>query len=43
MKLDITKALAFVSPDAVKALEPSVATANKALEEGTCAGNDFLG
>ena len=38
MKLDITKALAFVSPDAMKALEPSVATANKALEDMEKAG-----
>ncbi len=43
MKLDISKALQFVDANAVQAFEPAVANANKALEEGTCPGNDFLG
>ncbi len=43
MKLDITKAAAFVSPGAVRALEPQTLAAQTALEQGTCAGNDFLG
>ena len=43
MKLDISKALQFVGENEVKAFEPAVANANKALEDGTCAGNDFLG
>ena len=43
MKLDITKALQFVDANAVQAFEPAVNDANKALEEGTCPGNDFLG
>ena len=29
--------------DALKAFEPRVKAAQKALEEGTCPGNDFLG
>ncbi|MCF0196206.1 MAG: glucose-6-phosphate isomerase [Bacteroidaceae bacterium] len=41
IKLDISKAL--VSAEKVAALEPKVAEAQKALENGTCAGNDFLG
>ncbi|MCD8306189.1 MAG: glucose-6-phosphate isomerase [Prevotella sp.] len=43
MKLDITKATSFVSENAVNSLKPQVVAAAKALEEGTCAGNDFLG
>ncbi len=43
MKLDITKATSFVSEGAVEALKPQVEKARKALEEGTCPGNDFLG
>ncbi len=41
IKLDITKAL--ISADKIAAFECKVAEAQKALEEGTCAGNDFLG
>ena len=43
IKLDITKAAQFLNEGAVKALEPQVKAAQKALEEGTCPGNDFLG
>ena len=41
IRLDITKAL--VSADEVAAMENKVAAAQQALENGTCAGNDFLG
>ena len=43
IKLDITKAACFLEAGAVKAFEPKVKEAQKALEEGTCPGNDFLG
>ncbi len=43
MKLDISNALAFLGENALSAYEPVVLNAHKALEEGTCAGNDFLG
>ena len=41
IKLDITKAL--VSASEVAAMENQVVAAQQALENGTCAGNDFLG
>jgi len=41
--LDITKATSFLKEGAVKAYEPKVAAAQKALEDGSCPGNDFLG
>ena len=41
--LDISKAALFLSSGAVEEYEPQVAKAQKALEEGTCPGNDFLG
>ncbi|MBQ4003099.1 MAG: glucose-6-phosphate isomerase, partial [Bacteroidaceae bacterium] len=41
IKLDIKKAL--VSAEEVAAIESEVAAAQRALEEGNCAGNDFLG
>ena len=41
--LDITKAQQFLPAGAVEAYEKPVAEAQKALEEGTCPGNDFLG
>ena len=41
IRLDITKAL--VSAGEVAAMENKVAAAQQALENGTCAGNDFLG
>lgn len=43
IRLDVTKAAQFLSVDALKAFEPRVKAAQKALEEGTCPGNDFLG
>ena len=43
ISLDITKAACFLQEGAVKAFEPKVKDAQKALEEGTCPGNDFLG
>ena len=43
IRLDVTKAAQFLSADALKAFEPRVKAAQKALEEGTCPGNDFLG
>ena len=43
ISLDITKAAQFLADGAVKAYEPKVNEARKALEEGTCPGNDFLG
>ena len=41
MKLDITQAL--ISAEKVNALKGKVEEAQVALEQGTCAGNDFLG
>ncbi len=43
MKLDITKAAQFVAAREIEKFEAPVAAAQKALEEGTCPGNDFLG
>ena len=43
IKLDITKAACFLEKGAVEGFEPKVKEAQKALEEGTCPGNDFLG
>lgn len=43
IKLDITKAVSFLKEGAVKEYEPRVAAARKALEDGTCKGNDYLG
>ena len=43
MKLNITKATAFLSEGAVAAYEPQVKAAMETLEKGTGAGNDFLG
>lgn len=43
IRLDVTKAAQFLSADALKAFEPRVKAAQKALEKGTCPGNDFLG
>ena len=41
--LDISKAAQFLSADAIAKFKAPVAAAQKALEEGTCKGNDFLG
>ena len=43
MKINISKAQQFIAAGAVEALEPQVMAAQKALEQGTCEGNDFLG
>jgi len=43
IQLDITKVAPVVSAADVNALAARVAEAQKALEEGTCPGNDFLG
>ena len=43
IKLDTTKVAPFVSAETINALEPRVTEAQKALEAGTCPGNDFLG
>ena len=43
IRLETNKAVQFLSAGAVEALEPRVKAAQKALEEGTCPGNDFLG
>ena len=43
ISLDISKAQQFLPAGAVMAYESKVAEAQKALEEGTCPGNDFLG
>lgn len=41
--LETGKAGSFLPAGAVEAFAPRVKAAQKALEEGTCAGNDFLG
>ncbi|MGI6232871.1 MAG: glucose-6-phosphate isomerase [Prevotella sp.] len=43
ISLDIKKAAQFLSAGAVEAFEPKANEAQTALENGTCAGNDFLG
>ena len=43
IKLDITKAACFLEKGAVESFESKVKEAQKALEDGTCPGNDFLG
>ena len=43
MKLDITKAASFLAAGEIEKFEAPVAAAQKALEEGTCPGNHFLG
>ena len=43
MKIDMSKAASFVDADLLKAFKPKVREAQEALEQGTCAGNDFLG
>lgn len=43
IKLNIAKASQFLKEGAVKEFEMKVAEAQKALEEATCPGNDFLG
>ncbi|WP_024989072.1 glucose-6-phosphate isomerase [Segatella albensis] len=43
ISLDITKAAQFLNAGTVEAYESKVNAAQEALENGTCAGNDFLG
>ncbi|MDY5767698.1 MAG: glucose-6-phosphate isomerase [Alloprevotella sp.] len=43
IRLETSKAVQFLAAGAVEALEPRVKAAQKALEEATCPGNDFLG
>ncbi len=43
IRLETSKAARFVGHSAINALQPAAAAAQKALEEGTCPGNDFLG
>ena len=43
LKLDLSKATQFLGADEMKKFEAPVAEAQKALEECTCEGNDFLG
>ena len=43
IKLDITKTASFVSAETINGYAERVAEAQKALEAGTCPGNDFLG
>lgn len=43
VRLDPAGTEAFVDAAALDALAPRVAAASRALREGTCAGNDFLG
>ena len=43
MKLLLNKAAQFLAEGQIETYEASVMAAQKALEEGTCAGNDFLG
>ena len=43
LKIDYSKALAFLAEGSVSALKPQIAEAYKALENGTCEGSDFLG
>ena len=43
MKLEINKATQFLAAGKVEAYAADVKAAQQALEDGTCAGNDFLG
>ena len=43
ISLDTTKAVQFLPKGAVEGFEAKVRAAQEALENGTCAGNDFLG
>ena len=43
ISLDITKATSFLGDGVLETFEPKIKAAQKALEEGTCKGNDFLG
>jgi len=43
IRLELSKAEQFLAADAVEKLMPRIEEAQTALENGTCAGNDFLG
>jgi glucose-6-phosphate isomerase len=43
IRLEITKAASFLKPGTVESFLPKAEAAVKALENGTCKGNDFLG
>ena len=43
MKLELTNALGFIAKGTIEGLESEVSAAQAALEQGTCAGNDFIG
>ena len=43
ISLDTTKAVQFLPKGAVEGFEAKAGAAQEALENGTCAGNDFLG
>ena len=43
IQIDITKAVQFLTPGTIEALEPQVKAAHASLENSTCPGNDFLG
>ena len=43
MKLEINKAVQFLAESKVESFAADVMAAQQALEDGTCAGNDFLG
>ena len=42
ISLQLNKAAQFLAADAIEKLEPQVKAAQDALDNGTCAGNDFL-
>ena len=43
IRLELGKATQFLTPDAINTVQNRVHAAQQALEEQTCAGNDFLG
>ena len=43
ISLDITKVMPFLNENILESLEPQVKSAQLALENGSCLGNDFLG
>lgn len=43
IRLDLSKAVQFLTPGTLESYEPKVKAAQKALEDETCPGNDFLG
>lgn len=43
LRIELDKATRFLNPDTLKAVQAAVPAAQQALENKTCAGNDFLG